>query len=221
MSILFVLLTYILIIAVNYYIRAPQEAPAESTQMIPRPKAPVMAKEYGFSIPKDYNFHPGHTWVMREGRESVRVGLDSFASDLVGKIDRIDVVSPSRWVRQGQRLMTISAGGASFDLLSPVEGVVMAVNDDVVKEPALAATDPYKNGWVAVLKSWDFPANQKNLLQGSMVAPWMHYNVTRLNKSLEKMNPALAQDGGVPIKGLLLRVDPELRRQLIKEFFLN
>ncbi|HUO25732.1 MAG TPA: glycine cleavage system protein H [Candidatus Aquilonibacter sp.] len=221
MSILFVLLTYIVIIAVNYYIRTPQPAPPELRAAIPRPQAPVMIKEFGFSVPQDYRFHPGHTWAMREGRENVRVGLDSFATELAGKIDRIEVVQPSRWVRQGQRLMTITADGTTFDLLSPVEGVVMAVNDDVVKNPSLAESDPYKDGWIAMLKSWDFLMNEKNLLQGSMVAPWMHYNVARLNKSLETVNPGLAQDGGVPLKGLLLKVNPELRRRLIKEFFLN
>lgn len=221
MSILFVLLTYIVIITVNYFFfRAPHlELPAPAPSL--HPPVPVMKKEHGFAIPQGYCFHPGHTWAVREGGENVRVGLDSFAAEFVGKIDEIQVVGPNRWVRQGQRLMSIRADGVSFDLLSPIEGVVMAVNNDVLQDPALAARDPYKDGWIARLKAPDLPTNERNLMQRSMVAPWMHYNVNRLNESLASLNPALAQDGGVPQRGVLLRLEPELRQKLIKEFFLN
>jgi len=221
MSILFVLLTFLIILAMNYfYFHPPQEAPAKA-QIVARLQPPVMAKELGFAIPQGYSFHPGHTWVIREGAGDARVGVDSFASDLIGKIDQIDVIGTNRWVRQGQKLMTVHAGGVSFDLLSPVEGVVMAINSDVVRDPMLAVRDPYKDGWVAVLKSPDFSTNEKNLMQGAMVAPWMHYNVSRLNAAVASTSPALAQDGGLPLKQLLLRVGPELRQKLIKDFFLN
>jgi hypothetical protein len=118
-------------------------------------------------------------------------------------------------------LATVHAGGTSFELLSPVEGVVMAVNDDVVKNPALAATDPYKDGWLAVLKSPDLMTNEKNLLKGPMVAPWMHYSVSRLNAALSAANPKFAQDGGAPASEVLSQIETSARQKLIKEFFLN
>jgi glycine cleavage system H lipoate-binding protein len=221
MSILFVLLTFIVVIAVNYfYFRVPEEAPLQ-TKVIDRLKAPVMTKETGFSVPQGYSFHPGHTWVLREGRDNARVGLDKFAAELVGKLDRIEVTGASRWVRQGQRLASLHAGSISLDLMSPVEGVIMDINKDVLEDPTLTSRDPYKNGWIAVLKSPDLPTNQKNLLQGSMVGPWMHYNVTRLNAALAKANPGFAQDAGVPVSQALEGVDPELREKLAKDFLLN
>lgn len=221
MSILFVLLTFIVIIAVNYfYFHGPEQAPLQTAVKV-KPMAPFMNKEAGFSIPQGYNFHPGHTWVLREDGENARVGLDKFAADLIGKVDRIEVVSPSRWIRQGQRLLTLHCSGTSFDLMSPIEGVVMALNQEVLKDPALAARDPYKDGWIAMLKCPDLPTNTRNLLQGPMVAPWMHYNVTRLNAALANANPALAQDGGTPVSEVLQKVTPEIRQKLIKDFFLN
>lgn len=222
MSILFVLLTFIVIATFNYlYFRGTSEAVAVAPEVPLRPKVPVMARESGFSIPQGYSFHPGHAWVVPEGHGNARVGLDGFATDLIGKIDQIDIGSVGRWVRQGQRLFTVKANGVSFEVLSPVEGVVMAMNNDVVKDPALATRDPYKDGWIAMLQSPDYSINQKNLLQGSMVAPWMHYNVVRLNAAIAKSNPEFAQDGGVPVGQVLTRLTPELRQQLIKDFFLN
>lgn len=221
MSILFVLLTFLVVISINYLMFRPGQALPATPERTISPPSPVMAKEYGFSIPQGYSFHPGHTWVMRESQDDVRVGLDSFTAELVGKIDRIDVVKNDRWIRQGQRLMTLHAGDVTIDLLSPVEGVVTSINRDVVQDPALAVRDPYKDGWIATVKAPDFKTNQRNLMQASMVAPWMHYSQTKLNGEIAKLNPALAQDGGVPVTGVLLKVSPEIRQKLINDFFLN
>jgi hypothetical protein len=63
--------------------------------------------------------------------------------------------------------------------------------------------------------------NQRNLIQGSMVAAWMQNSVTRLNAMLTESSPALAQDGGTPISGLLPRLTPELKQKVMKEFLLS
>jgi glycine cleavage system H protein len=221
MSILFVLLTFLVIISVNYlWFRPPQALPATQQRPV-HPPAPLMTRQAGFNIPKDYSFHPGHTWVLREGQEDVRVGFDAFTADLIGKIDRVEIAKPERWVRQGQKLLTVYGDGFSFDLVSPIEGVVTHVNDDVVRNPSLALQDPYKDGWLATLKAPDFNTNQRNLMQASMVAPWMHYNQQRLGAEIAKLNPSLAQDGGVPVSGLLQRVSAELRQRIFTDFFLN
>lgn len=216
MSILFVLLMFLLVMSISYF-RTRQEVVAE---VRPGPQAPRMQREYGFSIPDGYCFHPGHTWVMREGSENARVGIDSFAANLLGKIDHVEVAGVNRWVRQGQKLVTLKSGGTTFDLVSPVEGVVTAVNKDAVDDPSAIARDPYQNGWLALVKSPDLAMNQKNLVQGGMVAPWLQNSVTRLNGMVAQLAPTMAADGGLPMAGLLTRVEPELREKLVKEFFL-
>ena len=218
MSILFVLLMFLLIISISYF-RRPQPQPAVSAETWTAPQAPRMEREYGFQIPQDYAFHPGHTWALKEAPESARVGLDSFATHLLGQIDHIEVAAQNRWVRQGQKLMSIEAGGAVVDVLCPVEGVITAVNTDAIKDPGLITQDPYRNGWIAVVKSPDLAINEKNLVHGAMVAPWLQNNVTRLNGMLAAGSPALAQDGGMPLSGLLGRVPKDLRQKLVKEFF--
>jgi len=219
MSILFVLLMFLLIISISYF-RRPQQQPAVKPEMWTAPPSPRMEREYGFQIPQGYGFHPGHAWALKEGSDNARVGIDSFATHLFGQIDGIEVVGENRWIRQGQKLMTIHAGGASVDVLSPVEGVITAVNSDAIKDPAMITHDPYKDGWIAMVKSPDLAINEKNLVQGAMVAPWLQNNVTRLNGMLAPTSPALAQDGGLPLSGLLGRVPQELRLKLVKELFL-
>lgn len=219
MSILFVLLMFLLVMSISYF-RSRGEVPATQPEVWAGPPAPRLQREYGFSIPEGYCFHPGHTWVLKEDGENARVGIDSFATNLIGKIDRIEALGSSRWVRQGQRLVTLFSGNQSFDLVSPVEGVVMALNKEVIQDPGLIARDPYQNGWIAMVKSPDLTLNKKNLVQGGMVAPWLQNSVTRLNGMVTQLAPTMAADGGVPMPGLLMRVAPELREKLAKEFLL-
>jgi len=221
MSILFVLLTFLLILTVMYF-RRPQES-SDSLSVAPskRLAAPIMVQRAGFEVPQGYCFHPGHTWALDEGRQDARVGIDAFAGNLFGKIDAIELADLNRWVRQGQKLCRVKREGQSVDLLSPVEGVVVSVNHEVLKNPNLIVEDPYKSGWLCVIKAPELAINAKNLLQGNIVAAWMQNSVARLGAKLQELTPALAQDGGLPIKGLLFQMDASARQQVAKEFFLT
>ena len=221
MSILFVLLTFLLILTVMYF-RRPQTA-ADALQVAPAKAigAPVMLKQAGFEVPEAYCFHPGHTWVVDEGRQNARVGIDAFAGNLFGKIDSVELADLNRWVRQGQKLCTVTREGRSIDMLSPVEGVLVSVNHEVLKNPNLAIEDPYRNGWLCVVKAPEMATNVKNLLTGPIVPAWMQNSIARVGAMVQQLTPALAQDGGLPIKGLLFQVDASVQQQLAKEFFLT
>lgn len=221
MSILFVLLTFLLILSYSYFRR--NEVPAVALQPVPfqKPTAPRMVKAAGFEVPEGYAFHTGHTWVRDEGHQNARVGIDSFAGNLFGPVDSIEIADLNRWVRQGQKLCTLKKGDQSVDMLSPVEGVLVSINHEVLTNPSLITDDPYKNGWLGVVKAPELSINVKNLLQGPIVPAWMQNSFARLAGMMQEANPALAQDGGIPVKGLYFEVDSSVQRKLAKEFFLT
>jgi len=221
MSILFVLLTFLLILTVMYF-RRSQDA-ANNLQVAPAKKiaSPLTLKQAGFEVPQDYCFHPGHMWAFDEGRQNARIGIDAFAGNLFGKIDSVELADLNRWVRQGQPLCKITRDGCSVDLLSPVEGVLTSVNGEIVKNPNLIVEDPYRNGWLCMIKAPEMMTNVKNLLQGPIVLSWMQNSLARLSEIVQPLRPALAQDGGLPVKGLLFQVEANTRQQLLKEFFLS
>jgi glycine cleavage system H lipoate-binding protein len=223
MTILFVLLTFLVIMTINYYTKGyHHQRPATSRMpLFVNPPSPKVATDYGFEIPQGYCFHPGHTWLLDEGRQNARVGMDSFAANLFGKIDRIEVMGLNRWVRQGQKLWSVTRDGITADMVSPIEGVVIAVNPEVQRDPNLLTNDPYKNGWVCVVKSPDMITNVKNLIRGPFIGAWMQNTLRRVGAMASQLAPATAQDGGVPIAGLLAQVDADLQRTLIREFFLT
>lgn len=220
MSILFVLLMFLLILAISYFRSTGAEVVVRPQPALGPMASPKMEHALGMSIPQNYSFHPGHTWVLREGADNARIGIDSFTANLIGKIDRIDVIGENRWIRQGQKVATLRSGAVTIDLVSPVEGVIVSLNRDAIADPAVIVRDPYEKGWIAMVKSPDLAINQKNLVQGAMVAPWLQNSITRLNGMVAELAPAMAADGGVPVAGLIARVDPEVRQKLVKEFFL-
>jgi glycine cleavage system H lipoate-binding protein len=222
MSILFTLVTFLLFITISYlrYSKAeaakrPQIAFAAGAQ------PPEMIRELGFEIPKGYAFQPGHTWAAAESDQQARVGVDSFAATLLGKVEAVETGEVSRWIRQGQKVMTLKRDGLAVDLVSPVEGVVIGVNPKVLKDPGLIAKDPYGEGWVMRIHSPNLPTNQRNLIRGSMVRPWMAHTLTRFKELASPLVGAVAQDGGMPVSGLLAQVDEGLRQAMIREFFLT
>ncbi len=216
MSILFVLLTFLVIMIITYFVR---EQPAIQPALA-QPAPPPLLEQQGFEIPKSYCFHPGHTWAVDEGRQNARVGMDSFAGRLLGNLDRIEVVGLNRWVRQGQKLMTVTRGTMSVNLLSPMEGVVIAVNPKVLNDPSLAIEQPYTDGWIAVIKSPDLNTNIKNLVQGPLVAPWMQNTLSRIS-TLAMQAGATMADGGLPAPGLLAHLDQATQLRVINEMFLT
>ena len=177
-----------------------------------------MVRDLGFDLPAGYLFHPGHTWMLNEGLQIARVGVDGFTANLLGKIDKVEVTHLNRWVRQGQKVCTLRSGDVSVDMVSPVEGVVTSINHEAVDNPGLVNAEPYGNGWLCTIKAPDIDVNVNNLLRGTFVAPWMQNTLRRLAALLPQ---AAVADGGLPVAGALAAVDAKTRASLTKEFFLT
>lgn len=226
MAILLALVTFLLFIAISYLLG---EKEARVEVLAPRPAKwkplpqPAMVAESGVEMPKGYRFHIGHAWALEEGRETARLGIDGFAANLMGKIERIELPRLNRWVEQGQKIWTVVSDGVSLDMLSPVGGVVVGINPAVEHDPNLITADPYHDGWICAVKAPDLNVHRNNLLQGPLVGAWMKDSLERLVRlaSLSAPAPQLLQDGGMPVPGLLGQLEPEVRRRIISEIFLT
>src|SRR5271157_3456850 len=167
MTVILVLLTFGIFLTIDYF-RSQKLAKQPVLQAVPRVTAPrlVPALVAGFQVPENLRYHAGHTWALSESRDLVRVGMDDFASKLVGKIDSIVLPQRGRWVRQGQKIWTIFRDGKSVDMISPIEGTVSDINEAAIKDPELARKDPYGEGWLVTVQAPDTKTNFRNLFGG-------------------------------------------------------
>ena len=222
MTVILVLLTFATFLLIDHF-HSRKSVPAtvrvEKRESAPRPTPSLVG---GFQVPENLRYHPGHTWALSESRELVRVGLDDFASKLIGKIESIALPQRGRWVRQGQKIWTIFRDGKSVDMVSPIEGTISDVNEAVAKDPGLALKDPYGEGWIATVQAPDSKINFRNLLGGALARMWTEDSALRLRKRMPvAMVAALAQDGGVAVDDITSQLPNEDWATLTKEFFLS
>src|ERR1700690_1390773 len=146
MTVLLVLFTFSTFLLIDHFrsrhavVQPAMQVAAAKQDTAPRLKPALIG---GFDVPENLRYHPGHTWALSESPSLVRVGMDDFASKLIGKIDRMTLPQRGQWIRQGQKIATFFRDGASVDMVSPIEGSIADVNDRVAQDPALAQKDSY------------------------------------------------------------------------------
>src|ERR1700758_3890925 len=223
MTVIMVLATFAIFLLIDYVCSQRQLVKQPAMQPVVRevPSHVVPAMVSGFQVPENVRYHSGHTWALSESRELVRVGIDDFASKLVGKIESIALPQRGRWVRQGQKIWTIFRDGKSVDMVSPIEGTISDVNEAVVKNPELARKDPYGEGWLVTVQAPDSKLNFRNLLGGTLARLWTESAALQLHNRIPAMAGTLAQDGGVAVDDITAHLPNEDWAVLTKEFFLS
>jgi len=173
----------------------------------------------GFYVPEEMQYHPGHMWLKRDWRNTVRVGADEFAARLAGKISMVDLPKPGQWFRQGETILKLHRNGEVAAMVAPIDGEVVEVNREVLADPSLLRRDSYGKGWLVSLRVYDETSPWRNLMPASLVATWMKDAITRLYAKQSSL-VALAADGGTPVDDLLAGVPGAEWEKITKEFFL-
>lgn len=221
MTVILVLLTFATLLLIDHFYNRKHLAVAPIlTAAKPQPRL-VPGLVGGFRVPENLRYHPGHTWALSESPNLVRVGMDDFASKLIGKVERIVLPQRGQWVRQGQKVATIYRDGVAVDMVSPIEGSVADVNDSVARDPKLTQNDPYGEGWLLTVQSPDAKTNFRNLLGGTLARWWTEESAGRLQKKMPMLCGALAQDGGVAMNNLSEQIPDKEWVTITKEFFLS
>jgi glycine cleavage system H lipoate-binding protein len=222
MTVLLILVTFAAFIAIEYFLSKQRVvAPAEVTTQ-PAMNLPAQPKLVaGFLLPDHLRYHPGHTWALAEGPQTVRVGWDDFAAKLIGPVSRVELPRRGQWIRQGQKIVAVYRDGSKAELASPIEGMVSEVNDAVVRDPEIARRDPYGEGWLLAVQSPDAKVNFRNLLSGTLAKRWTEDAVQRLLGRFPQLAGAVAQDGGIAVADLTKDLPDSNWSELTQEFFLG
>jgi glycine cleavage system H lipoate-binding protein len=150
----------------------------------------------GFRLPEGHFFHLGHTWARIERGGRIRVGLDDFAMKLFGPVDSIDLPLTGEAIKFSEAGVAFERMGKQATALSPISGVVSAVNYQASKKPRLVKDEPYNEGWLMVLDPLSMKDNLKDLLYGKESMDWLHAEHLRLVEMVSEVGLTYA-DGGV------------------------
>jgi glycine cleavage system H protein len=141
--------------------------------VFPKSQEREEAHEHYGPLPDGYFFHQGHTWAAPVADDRVCVGLDDFAQKAIGHPRALVLPDHGSVLTAGEPAWEVGhADGTSFAMLSPVSGIVTAINDDVVHSPGLVNTQPYGEGWLFEVRV-ESNCYQRNLLTGELAEHWM------------------------------------------------
>ena len=220
---LLVLGTFLIFILLDWLMSRNKVTQPVVATVAPARALPRMDAEHveGFLVPDKLSYHPGHSWLSRERRNLVRVGVDEFAAALAGSVEKIELPKPGQWVRQGQKSWAFFRNGEKTEMVSPTEGEIVEINHDLLRDPSLLRREPYGRGWVATIHVPDEESTNRNLVPAGLVRSWMRDAVSRLYAVQPQLAGAVAADGGRPADDLLAAMPEANWKEVTGEFFLT
>lgn len=223
MVVLLFLLTVLGCVAVDLALRRRKQA-AEEARRSPAPGA-LFPSRAAQELPGGLFVHSGHTWAKLDSSGAMQVGLDGFAQGILGRVDRFELPADGATLRQGEPAFAALQSGKRIEFVSPVDGVVCAVNERINADPAAARKEPYEKGWAFAVRPSNLPRNLKKLRIGAEASAWLEKEARSFTEFLTLYRPAPAEvgvtlpDGGVHAEGVMETMDGEILQIAIRKYF--
>jgi glycine cleavage system H protein len=106
------------------------------------------------SYPDDLKYHSEHDWARVEGDEAT-LGITWFAADALGELVHFEPPEVGSTATKDQSYGEVESVKAVSDVIAPLSGEVLAVNEQVVGAPETVNDDPYGNGWLIRIRLSD------------------------------------------------------------------
>ncbi|MCF1709105.1 glycine cleavage system protein GcvH [Tabrizicola sp. J26] len=92
-----------------------------------------------------------HEWLRVDG-DLVTVGITEHAATQLGDVVFVELPEPETMVAEGDEVVVIESVKAASDILAPVDGEIVAVNEKLPDNPGLVNEDPLGAGWFFKMK---------------------------------------------------------------------
>jgi len=92
------------------------------------------------------------------------VGITDFLQSMATDIIFVEFKDVGTKIEQFDEAASFESSKTILDVISPVSGIIVEVNEKLSERPELVNQDPYGEGWFAVLKLKDFESDRENLL---------------------------------------------------------
>jgi glycine cleavage system H protein len=114
------------------------------------------------SYPDDLRYHTQHDWARIEDGEAT-LGITWFAQDALGELVHFEAPEEGSTATKDESYGEVESVKAVSDVIAPLSGEILAVNQKVVEEPETVNEDPYGDGWLIRVRLSD-PSEVDSLL---------------------------------------------------------
>ena len=213
MTVLLMVFTLVLFLTTDYFV---QKARAAAAMRLAETSPGRM-----LLIPDGTRVAENHSWFTKVKEGVTTIGFDELIGRLVGAAEEILLPEVGSRLSPAQAIATLRDGERSLEISSPVSGRVVAVNQEVMKNPALAVKDPYGSGWLVKIEPAPKSGMEKSLA-GKQAMEWLLGQADLMKEFLigcmGQRPLATLQDGGMPVDGALKRYDCSVWKKFQERF---
>ena len=106
------------------------------------------------SYPADLKYHPEHDWARVDG-DVATLGITWYAQDQLGEVVFFDPPEIGKSVTKDEPYAEVESVKAVSDVVSPVSGEIVEVNEALADAPENVNDDPYGEGWLVKVRISD------------------------------------------------------------------
>jgi glycine cleavage system H protein len=117
------------------------------------------------TYPEDLLYHSEHDWARVDGEEAT-FGITWFAQDALGEVVFFDPPKVGAKITKDEAYTEIESVKAVSDVIAPLSGEVIAVNDALSDTPETINEDPYGEGWLVRVRLSD-PSETESLMDAA------------------------------------------------------
>ena len=99
-----------------------------------------------------------HEWLKPEGDNIVTVGITAHAAEQLGDVVFLELPDVGKTVSKDDEVVVIESVKAASDILAPVDGEIVEVNEAIVDEPSKVNDDPEGEAWFFKIQVEDMSA---------------------------------------------------------------
>ena len=102
-------------------------------------------------FPEDIIYSAEHIWVRVDGNMAT-IGISDYAQERLGDILSVEFIENDTYVERDETFGSIESVKEVLDLISPVSGTVVVINEDILEDVSVINRDPYDTGWLVVIE---------------------------------------------------------------------
>ncbi|MBU4074831.1 MAG: glycine cleavage system protein GcvH [Proteobacteria bacterium] len=102
-------------------------------------------------FPDDLLYSREHVWVRVDG-DLATIGITDHAQEKLGEILLLDLPEVDSYVEKDEPFGSIESAKAVVELISPVSGVIISVNEDITDDIGIINSDPHDTGWMIIVE---------------------------------------------------------------------
>ena len=102
-------------------------------------------------FPEDILYSSEHVWVRVDGSMAT-IGITDNVQERLGDILSVEFLEADTYVERDETFGSIESVKELVDLISPVSGTIVVVNEDIIDDSDIINRDPYDTGWLIIIE---------------------------------------------------------------------